>query len=118
MNLSFISKRTWIPRKSNQVLIEKQPDGTFKATLLALPNYQGLGSSKEEALNDLKLLFQERQPEIVTLEIEPPLMEFAGISNNEGNAWDVLEALTGTIAAPSDWSSQHNHYLYRTHKYH
>lgn len=29
-----------------------------------------------------------------------------------GNAWDVLEALIGTIDAPKDWSSEHNHYLY------
>jgi hypothetical protein len=35
----------------------------------------------------------------------------------EGNAWDVLEALTGTIEAPSDWSNQHNYYLYGTPKH-
>jgi hypothetical protein len=29
-----------------------------------------------------------------------------------GNAWEVLDALTGTLEAPSDWSSQHDHYLY------
>ncbi|MEB3213425.1 MAG: hypothetical protein VKL39_18905 [Leptolyngbyaceae bacterium] len=28
------------------------------------------------------------------------------------NAWDVLESLTGTIEAPSDWSTEHDHYLY------
>ncbi len=28
------------------------------------------------------------------------------------NAWDVLEELTGTVEAPSDWSSEHDHYLY------
>ena len=32
------------------------------------------------------------------------------------NAWDVLEAMTGTVAAPSDWSSEHDHYLYGTPK--
>jgi hypothetical protein len=36
--------------------------------------------------------------------------------NQEPNAWDVLEALTGTIEAPSDWSSEHDHYLYGTPK--
>jgi hypothetical protein len=35
----------------------------------------------------------------------------------EGNAWDVLEAMTGTIEAPSDWSSEHDHYLYGTPKH-
>lgn len=33
-----------------------------------------------------------------------------------GNAWDTLEALTGTVEAPADWSTQHNHYLYGTPK--
>ncbi len=28
------------------------------------------------------------------------------------NAWDVLDELTGTVEAPSDWSSEHDHYLY------
>ena len=31
-----------------------------------------------------------------------------------GNAWDVLESLTGTVEAPTDWSAEHNHYLYGT----
>jgi hypothetical protein len=34
----------------------------------------------------------------------------------ESNAWDVLEALTGTIEAPNDWSREHDHYLYGTPK--
>ena len=29
-----------------------------------------------------------------------------------GDSWDVLEALAGTIEAPSDWSIEHDHYLY------
>ncbi|URD52745.1 antitoxin family protein [Chroococcidiopsis sp. CCNUC1] len=33
------------------------------------------------------------------------------------NAWDVLEAMAGTVEAPSDWSSQHDHYLYGTPKH-
>ncbi|OQW92137.1 MAG: hypothetical protein BWK78_02575 [Thiotrichaceae bacterium IS1] len=33
-----------------------------------------------------------------------------------GNAWEVLGTLTGTLEAPSDWSSQHDHYLYGTPK--
>lgn len=32
------------------------------------------------------------------------------------DAWDVLEALTGTVDAPQDWSSEHDHYLYGTPK--
>jgi hypothetical protein len=33
------------------------------------------------------------------------------------NAWDVLESLAGTIDAPDDWSSEHDHYLYGTPKH-
>jgi hypothetical protein len=29
-----------------------------------------------------------------------------------GNAWDVLEEFAGTVDAPSDWASEHDHYLY------
>lgn len=29
-----------------------------------------------------------------------------------GNAWDVLESLTGQVEAPIDWSAEHDHYLY------
>lgn len=32
------------------------------------------------------------------------------------NAWDVLESLTGTVEAPTDWSAEHDHYLYGTPK--
>ncbi|WP_072619249.1 DUF2281 domain-containing protein [Spirulina major] len=37
-------------------------------------------------------------------------------SPQTGNAWDTLATLTGTIEAPSDWSIQHDHYLYDTPK--
>ena len=32
------------------------------------------------------------------------------------DVWDVLEDLTGTVDAPEDWASQHDHYLYGTPK--
>lgn len=32
------------------------------------------------------------------------------------NAWDILESLAGTVDAPSDWSKEHDHYLYGTPK--
>ncbi len=35
-----------------------------------------------------------------------------------GNAWDLLEALAGTVEAPPDWSAEHDHYLYGTPKHH
>jgi len=27
-------------------------------------------------------------------------------------AWDVLDEMTGSIEAPSDWAKEHDHYLY------
>jgi hypothetical protein len=33
-----------------------------------------------------------------------------------GNAWDVLDALAGTVNAPTDWALEHDHYLYGTPK--
>ncbi len=28
------------------------------------------------------------------------------------NAWEMLEALAGTIEGPHDWAAEHDHYLY------
>jgi len=119
MNLSFQTyPKNTASQLSYKVLIENEPDGTVKATLLGLPDYQCFGKNQEEALYNLVKLFEERNPKIFTLEevyhpkIESPLMEVAEMFNAEGNAWDVLEALTGTVEAPTDWSIQHNHYLY------
>ncbi len=33
------------------------------------------------------------------------------------DAWDVLEGLAGTVEAPHDWASEHDHYLYGTPKH-
>lgn len=31
-------------------------------------------------------------------------------------AWDLLDSLAGSIAAPADWALEHDHYLYGTPK--
>ena len=41
------------------------------------------------------------------LTIEP-----AATAPPPGDAWEVLERLTGTVEAPSDWAAEHDHYLY------
>ena len=64
------SSPTIAPKLNYDVLIENQEDGTVKATLLSLPECQGFGNTKEEAINNLIEVFQTRKPEIVTLEIE------------------------------------------------
>ncbi len=40
----------------------------------------------------------------------------AQVNGAEGNAWDTLARLAGSIEAPADWSSQHDRYLYGTPK--
>lgn len=30
----------------------------------------------------------------------------------QDSAWDELEALAGSVDAPCDWSTEHDHYLY------
>ncbi len=36
--------------------------------------------------------------------------------NSSRNAWDELEAMTGSVEAPQDWAQEHDHYLYGTPK--
>jgi len=40
-------------------------------------------------------------------------IELLSISDSEApDAWDELEALTGSVEAPRDWAKNHDHYLY------
>ncbi|QSV62524.1 MAG: hypothetical protein HEQ26_06860 [Dolichospermum sp. DL01] len=87
---------TIAPKLTYDVLIENQEDGTVKATLLSLPECQGFGANKEEALNNLIQLFQAIEPEIVTLEIEPaktdhPWLKFAGMFEDDPHFDEVQE---------------------------
>lgn len=55
------------------------------------------------------------------IDLEPNkryLIAIIAEDKQSGDAWDVLENLAGTIEAPEDWSSEHNHYLYGTNKQH
>ncbi|MBD2529545.1 hypothetical protein H6G97_08140 [Nostoc flagelliforme FACHB-838] len=61
-----------VPKLNYDVLIQNQPDGGVSATVLGLPDFKGSGVTKQEALEKLIQLLQERKPEIVTLAIEPP----------------------------------------------
>ena len=36
--------------------------------------------------------------------------------NGDGDAWSVLQKLSGSVEAPADWSAEHDHYLYGTPK--
>jgi hypothetical protein len=33
------------------------------------------------------------------------------VDGEEGDVWDLLETLAGTVDAPSDWAAEHDHYL-------
>ena len=35
----------------------------------------------------------------------------------EEDVWNLLDDLVGTIEAPQDWASEHDHYLYGTPKH-
>ena len=64
--------------------------------MLGLPDFKGSGVTKEEALEKLIQLLQERKLEIVTLEIEPPQtehpwMKFAGMHKDNPLFPEVLE---------------------------
>ena len=85
-----------VPKLTYDVLIENQQDGGVSATVLGLPDFKGSGVTKEEALEKLIQLLQERKPEIVTLEIEPPQtehpwMKFAGMHKDNPLFTEVLE---------------------------
>jgi hypothetical protein len=47
---------------------------------------------------------------VLTIESEPTAADDAA------DAWDVLDRFAGTVDAPSDWASQHDHYFYGTPK--
>jgi hypothetical protein len=36
--------------------------------------------------------------------------------STKGNAWAVLKSMVGTVEGPADWSTELDHYLYRTPK--
>ena len=68
---------TIAPKLTYDVLIENQEDGTVKATLLSLPECQGLGNTETEAIEQLDKILQVRlgNAKIVTLEIVAPKTE-------------------------------------------
>ncbi|MCG6137249.1 MAG: hypothetical protein MET45_21875 [Nostoc sp. LLA-1] len=78
MNLADkTSSRKITPKLTYDVLIENQPDGTVKATLLGLPDCQALGNTESEAIEQLNQSLQNRleTDKIMTLEIDAPIPE-------------------------------------------
>ncbi|MEH2458239.1 hypothetical protein [Nostoc sp.] len=86
------------PKSTYDVLIENQPDGTVKATLLGLPDCQGLGNTETEAIEKVSQSLQTRlqNVKIVTLAIEPtqsenPWLKFAGMHKDNPLFEQVLD---------------------------
>ncbi|WP_392532138.1 hypothetical protein [Nostoc sp. C117] len=82
------------------MLIENQPDGTVKATLIGLPDCQGLGNTETEAIEKVSQSLQNRleNSKIVTLAIEPtqsenPWLKFAGMDKDNPLFEEVLDSI-------------------------
>jgi hypothetical protein len=54
---------------------------------------------------DLPLNLKPNSRYMITIQDDPTTLA-------EGDAWDVLEMLTGAVDAPPDWAAEHDHYLY------
>ncbi|MDB9512928.1 type II toxin-antitoxin system HicB family antitoxin [Kamptonema animale CS-326] len=72
------------------VMLEKQENEGYRATVLGWPECQAFGSTREEALTSLRQIVTERldKVEIVSLEIdrpkpEHPWMKFAGMFKDD-----------------------------------
>ncbi|MCC5663522.1 hypothetical protein LC653_06125 [Nostoc sp. CHAB 5784] len=97
MNLSVKTyPKNTVPKLNYDVLIENQQDGGVSATVLGLPDFKASGVTKEEAIEKLIQLLQEREPEILTVEIqlpqtEHPWMKFAGMHKDNPLFPEVLE---------------------------
>lgn len=46
----------------------------------------------------------------------PPTQPTSGQEPRKTTAWDILEDMIGSVDAPPDWASEHDHYLYGTPK--
>jgi hypothetical protein len=75
---------------------------------------RGLMSSTviAKVIKEMKALPDDLQQQVLEF-VETLRQQHLATSSN---AWDVLESLTGNVEAPTDWSSEHDHYLYGTPK--
>jgi hypothetical protein len=49
---------------------------------------------------------------------ETPMLPPEPSEAESGNVWNWLASQAGTVEAPSDWATEHDHYLYGTPKLH
>lgn len=67
-----------------------------------------------EEMNDL--------PNDLPDDLQHQILQFATTLRQQhlqssGNAWNVLESLTGTVETLANWSAEHDYYLYDTPKH-
>lgn len=86
-----------LTKHSYEVLIEHQPEGQVSAMVLGWQDCRVEGETKEDALNKLRQLLNNRlqNTEIVSLDVsipesEHPWMKFAGMFNDDPDFDDVL----------------------------
>jgi len=58
---------------------------------------------------DMPLEIEPNRRYVITVQAVDELL-------SDNDAWTILESCTGSIEAPADWSSEHDHYLYGTPK--
>ena len=86
-----------LPKLTYSVLIEEDKKKGYKATVWGLPDSTAFGTTREEALTNLRQLLTARigKAEIVSLEIENPhfqhpWMKFAGMFKDDPDFDEVL----------------------------
>ena len=84
-------------KHSYEILIENKPKGAFTATVLGWQDCRAEGETKEDAVNKLRQVLNDRlhNKEIVSLEIEipnseHPWMQFAGMFKDDPDFDEVL----------------------------
>ncbi|MBD2364325.1 hypothetical protein H6G36_24620 [Anabaena minutissima FACHB-250] len=103
MVINFSS--TTLPQPENlklHILLERNNEGNFIASVLELPNTQVEASTPEEAVQELKKLLSTRleKLEIIPVEIqvsqsaaENPWMKFAGVFQDDADFAEIADHL-------------------------
>ena len=82
------------------ILLESRDDGFTVATVLEVPNLQSIDKTKQGAIEKVRQLLQERlaKAEIIQISLpkktnENPLMEFAGIFENDSDFQEIMSEI-------------------------
>jgi hypothetical protein len=79
-----------------------------------------LGAGETQVILSARVHGADRQGQttgvFIPIDVWRKIQEQLAVNDPAGQptAWDVLDSLTGSIAAPEDWAQEHVHYLYGT----